>query len=353
MADLLKTLYMRKCLLSITVMYYSVVLFAQQKSEFINISSDPDQHKVIVQVGHRPFTEFIYADTLEKPVLCPIYAPDGQMVTRGFPLAPRRGDPTDHPHHIGLWMNYENVNGLDFWNNSFAIPADKKNKYGWIRTNGKVQTKSGEQGFVLYDADWTDMQKNILLKETTRYIFSADRGKRIIDRVTTLTAQQDVLFKDAKDGFLGLRVAHELELPSKEARQFVDDKGNVTTVPASNNSGVTGNYLTSEGKTGDSAWGTRARWCLLYGKEKNDTVSIAIIDHSKNPGYPTYWHARGYGLFAANPFGEKIFSNGKEELNFHLKKGESVTFRYRIVVASGKSRLPAEEIEQLSKDFEK
>ncbi len=342
---------MKKMLFSIFMIFLSTALLAQQKRYSINISSIPSQHKVIVLADNKPFTEFIYPDSLEKPVLYPIYASDGNIITRGFPLQSRAGEPTDHPHHIGLWLNYENVNGLDFWNNSFAIPADKKHLYGWIRTNGIGQIKSGEQGILEYNADWTDQQKDILLKEATTFIFSADDEERIIDRITILTAQRDILFKDAKDGLLGLRVAHELELPSKDARQFVDDKGNITTVAANDNSGVTGNYLTSEGKQGDSAWSTRANWCMLYGKEKNETISIVIIDNPRNPGYPTYWHARGYGLFAANPLGQKIFSNGKQEMNFQLKKNESVTFRYRIVIASGKNRLSAEKIDKLSKDF--
>jgi hypothetical protein len=342
-----------KFLSSIFLIFFSTILFAQQKNYTINIASIPSQHKVIVKVNNQPFTEFTYSDTLEKPILYPIYAPDGQIITRGFPIVPRAGEPTDHPHHIGLWMNYENVNGLDFWNNSYAIPSDKKNMYGWIRTNGIVQAKNGDKGILEYKADWTDQQKNILLKESTTFIFCANAEERIIDRITTLTAQQDVLFKDAKDGFLGLRVAHELELPSKDERQFIDDKGNITKIAANNNSGVTGNYLTSEGKTGDSAWSTKAKWCMLYGKIKEDTISIAIIDNPKNPGYPTYWHARGYGLFAANPLGQKIFSNGKQELNFSLKKGKSVTFRYRIVIASGKERLSVNEVERISKEFGK
>ena len=63
--------------------------------------------------------------------------------------------------------------------------------------------------------------------------------------------------------------------------------------------------------------------------------SIAILDHPQNPGYPTYWHARGYGLFAANPLGQKALSDGKDVLNFALEPRQSATFRYRIIVATG------------------
>jgi methane monooxygenase PmoA-like len=324
-----------------------------QKKHSIKIEPVRNQNVVVITDNGKPFTQFIYPDSLEKPVLYPIYAPDGKLITRGFPLAPRPGEPTDHPHHIGLWLNYENVNGLDFWNNSFAIPAEKKHSYGWIRTNGILQTKSGDKGILEYAADWTDQQKNILLKENTIFIFSANDNERIIDRITTLTAQQDILFADAKDGLLGLRVAHALELPSKDARQFVDDKGNITKVAANKNSDVTGNYITSEGKQGDSAWGTRADWCMLYGKMDKDIISIAIIDHPKNPGYPTYWHARGYGLFAANPLGQKIFSNGQVSLNYSLRKGSLVTFKYRIVIAAGSERLSINRLEKLTADLAK
>ena len=336
----------KKIYKSLALLLFSLPIFAQQK-HIIQIKQLQAQQTISIMDNGKPFTQFIFPDSMEKPVLYPIYAPDGNLVTRGFPMAPRPGEPVDHPHHVGLWLNYEKVNGLDYWNNSFAIPSDKKHLYGWIRTRDISQTKSGEKGILEYHANWTDQQKNILLKETTRFVFSATDHERIIDRITTLTAQVDVSFEDAKDGMLGLRVAHELELPSKEERQFVDDKGNITKVAANNNSTVTGNYLTSEGRQGDSAWGTRASWCMLYGKIKNDTVSVAIIDNPQNPGYPTYWHARGYGLFAANPLGQKIFSNGKQTMNFSLKKNQSVTFRYRIVLASGSKPLSIERLNEL------
>ncbi len=327
------------------------VLLAQSRNNVV-VKQDAIKQKVSITVGGKPFTEFIFTDTMEKPFLYPIYAPNGQSITRGFPWNPQPNDPVDHPHHIGLWFNYENVNGLDFWNNSFAIAPEKKKQYGWIRTEKITQTESGKQGKLSYKADWTDQQKNILLKEETTYLFSvAANGARIIDRNTKLTAVQDVLFPDAKDGMLGLRVAHELELPVKQTKEYKDGNGNITKVPAIKDSSVTGNYLTSEGKQGDAAWGTRGSWCMLYGKKGGDTISIVMIDHPDNPGFPTYWHARNYGLFALNPLGQKIFSEGKQTMNFKLLKGQSATFRYRIVIASGKERMALATLDKMVIDF--
>ncbi len=314
----------------------------------IGVTPDRINHTVTITVDGAPFTTFLYPDTLEKPVLYPIFAPDGQVITRGFPVAARPGEPVDHPHHLGLWFNYENVNGLDFWNNSYAIAAGKKSQYGWIRTDSILQAG---RGILKYSARWTDQKQNVLLTEKTTYVFSATRAERVIDRYTTLRANINVSFPDAKDGMLGLRVTKELQIPSNTPGEFVDDKGNITKVAAGNAPDINGTYLTSEGKKGDSAWGTRGTWCLLYGKKQNDTLSIALIDHPGNPGYPTYWHARGYGLFAANPLGQKIFSNGKQIFGYRLEKGRSVTFRYRVVIAAGNQHLSTDRIRQLADAF--
>ncbi len=329
----------------------SVISISASAQLPVKLVRSTKSNRVDVLIGGKPFTSFLFPDTLEKPVLYPIRAANGTVVTRGFPLDPKPGDPTDHPHHIGLWFNFENLNGLDFWNNSYAIPDDKKDQYGWIRTDKIIETQSGEKGTLVYHANWTDRQKNVILEETTKYIFSGNADERTIDRITTLKADTRAVFKDAKDGMLGLRLAHELQIPTTEDQKFTDDKGNVTVVKGGTDNIPTGNYLTSEGKTGNDAWSTRGVWCKVYGKMGKDSVSITMIDHPQNPNYPTFWHARGYGLFAANPLGEKIFTNGKSEKNLTLEKGQSVTFKYRIVIQNGAKTLTAAALNRMAKAF--
>ncbi|MEO8822282.1 MAG: PmoA family protein [Ginsengibacter sp.] len=339
-------------LLNVSAMICASLTFAQNNQQ-VKVVKSSTENKINVLINNKPFTSFLYSDTLEKPVLYPVHAADGKVVTRGFPLNPQPGDPTDHPHHLGIWFNYENVNGLDFWNNSYAIPKDKKHLYGWIRTDRIISTSGGKKGIIVYHANWTDQQKNILLEETTELTFSGTEHLRIIDRKTTLKANVMVNFNDAKDGMYGMRLAHALQIPDNKDKEFKDDRGNVTIVKGGTDAIANGNYLTSEGKTGDDAWSTRGRWCKVYGKMGKDSISVAIIDHPKNPNYPTFWHARGYGLFAANPLGEKIFTNGKSSKNLRLKKGESVTFRYRIVIDANNKTLGVEELNQLANDFAK
>jgi hypothetical protein len=326
-------------------------LIAQQK-EYVILTKVKNENKIEIHIGPSLFTRFIYPDSLEKPVLFPIYDAGGTVITRGFPMYPRPGEPTDHPHHLGLWFTYENVNGLDFWNNSYAIPPDKKSKYGWIKTDSILEIMSGAVGILRYHAKWVNQQNQTLLEENTRYEFSGrDNGERMIDRITELTSDTDILFADAKDGMLGLRLTRELQIPSVQDRQFTDINGNVSTVKKDAYSN--GDYLTSEGKRGDSAWSTRGRWCKVFGKINNDSVSITIFDHPDNPNYPTFWHARGYGLFAANPLGEKIFTNGKTSLNLRIKKGDKVAFRYRILIQNGHTTCTSSYLNQIAESFGK
>jgi hypothetical protein len=307
-----------------------------QRKEKVTLTKVNGENKIEIYIGHSLFTRFIYPDSLEKPVLFPIYDAGGTIVTRGFPMEPRQGESTDHPHHIGLWLTYENVNGLDFWNNSYAIPLEKKSQYGWIKTDSILELTSGTKGILRYHARWVNQQNQALMEENTRYEFSGtDDQERIIDRITELKADTDILFADAKDGMLGLRLTRELQIPSGQDRNFTDGKGNSNTIKK--NSYSNGDYLTSEGKRGDSVWSTRARWCKVFGKINDDSVSIIIFDHVDNPNYPTFWHARGYGLFAANPLGEKIFTNGRTALNLKMKKNEKIIFRYRILIQNGRS----------------
>src|SRR5436305_1376354 len=163
-----------------------------------------------------------------------------------------------------------------------------------------------------------------LLREDTRFVFRAADRLRAIDRITTLTAlEQPVTFTDNKEGLIGIRVARALEQPSTTPEVFTDAAGHTTIVPRLDNDGVTGRYRSSEGLVGDSVWGTRGRWTMLSGTVAGEPITLAILDHPKNVGFPTYWHARGYGLFAANPLGRKAFTNGKAELNFRLGPRES------------------------------
>ena len=324
----------------LSCLFIGSALASLAQSNQILLTHNEGQKNVSVTVDGKPFTAYIYPGptVLKKPVLYPILSAGGNFITRGWPLDPRPGERIDHPHHVGMWFNYGDVNGHDFWNNSTEVGPEHKGPFGTIVHTGVKAMKSGkEKAELVVTADWLDKDGKVMLQETTTYQFGAGADKRVIDRTTILKAvDKEVIFKDNKEGLIALRLARQLEQPSAKPEVFTDAQGVATKVPVLDNAGVTGLYRTSEGVEGDAVWGTRAPWTKLTGTVGNEAVSVVLMDNPKNVGYPTYWHARGYGLFAANPLGPSIFSNGKEPaMNYTLPAGKSVTFRYRLLVQSG------------------
>jgi hypothetical protein len=305
------------------------------------VKADEAAHRVDVTIDGTPFTSYLWDTNQRKPVLYPLIAPDGTTVTRGYPFAMRPGERVDHPHHAGLWFNYGNANGFDFWNNSDAIPVAQRPKYGTITHDHIVSVKSGKDaGELIVESTWTTGAGDKILVQTTRYVFRrttvGGAPARGVDLTVTLKALSPVVFHDDKEGLLGLRVAHFLESPTEKGGVFMDAQGNPTQVAAADPAGATGVYRTSEGKTGDAAWGTRGAWCLLSGTTSDGKAeTIAILDNKANPGYPAYWHARGYGLFGVNPLGAHIFDPKVPAMNYSIATGDSATFKYRILIVSG------------------
>jgi hypothetical protein len=293
--------------------------------------------RVDISIDGKPFTSYVFARDQKKPVLYPLRTASGTPVTRGWPLEPRANERTDHPHHIGLWFNYGDVNGLDFWNNSDAIGPDRAPRMGTVIHKRVIEATSGkDKGELSVEMDWVDSKGTLLLKELTRFVFQGDAQSRVIDRITRLSALKDpVVLGDNKEGVLGIRVARALEQPSKTPDAFTDANGKETKTKVVNNDGVTGEYVGSDGKRGDAVWGTRGPWTMLGGTVGSEAVTLAILDHPSNPGFPTYWHARGYGLFAANNLGQKVFDPMQPEAKRTINPGDSITFRHRVLILSG------------------
>lgn len=330
---------MRKLYFAIMLLMCIAPLFAQQNKvsskgvSFVTLDKD---RKVEVYVDGKLFTSYIYPTILEKPVLWPIATSKGTTVTRGFPLDPKPGERVDHPHHVGLWFNYGDVNGLDFWNNSYAIAEKDKPKFGSIVHTNVVKASNGaKEGTLTVQCNWVDINKNVLLTEETSFVFSGDSKTRRIIRITKLTANTDVKFGDNKEGMYAIRVDRAFEQPSNKPEVFTDASGKPTKVPVLNNEGVNGAYRSSEGKEKDDVWGTRGKWVALSAVKDKDSISICMFDHPKNFGYPAHWHARGYGLFSVNNIGSKVYNSADAEGFMNLKKGESVTFKHLVLIKAG------------------
>src|SRR5499426_1591591 len=350
----LPSLKTREIMKRILILFFALC-FISMTSSFANaqevkITENKEKKQIDVTVGGQPFTSYVFWDDQKKPILYPLLTSKGTVITRGYPLEKVAGERTDHPHHISMWFNYGNINGVDFWNTPpDGIRRDEGgiSKFGVIKHRAVNAVKGGKGSASLnVTMDWIMPDGSKVMQQDETIVFRAAKDIRIIDRIITLTAQdKKVIFNDTKEGALGIRVARQLEEPANEPQVF-----GRTKVAVMDNTGVAGVYLSSEGKVGEKeGWGTRAKWMTLSGNVKGEDVVIAIFDHPKNPTYPTYWHSRGYGLFAANPFGAKDFTKGATTLNYTLEPGQKATFRFRVLINSGK--LTKEQTEALYEQF--
>lgn len=137
-----------------------------------------------------------------------------------------------------------------------------------------------------------------------------------------LRAESDsVKFADTKEGTFAVRMATELE------EQHFRAKGIARTGTIMNAHGA---------KTEANTWGKRSPWVDYAGSIGGKPKGIVIFDHPANPKHPTYWHVRGYGLFAANIFGEHDFhADAGRDGGITIAKGETLRFRYRIIIHQG------------------
>jgi hypothetical protein len=95
-----------------------------------------------------------------------------------------------------------------------------------------------------------------------------------------------------------------------------------------------GRMTNANGASGEKRiWGKRSEWVDYSGRVADEEVGIAVFDHPRNLRAPTYWHARAYGLLAANPFGLRPFTGDRhQDVKYVIAAGEALVFRYRVFI---------------------
>jgi hypothetical protein len=266
-----------------------------------------DEEGVTVSVDGELFTRYLIRSGA-KPVLYPVLGPGGKPMTRAYPLEDAKPDEkTDHIHQRSVWFTHDKVNGVGFWN--------ENERHGVIAHRDFVKVEGGDQATIVARNDWLDSDGKKLCEDERTLVFGADDDQRWFDFNITLRATTgEVTFGDTKEGTFGIRVPGSMTVDTKKGGQIVN----------------------SDGLTDGAAWGKRAPWVDYHGPVEGETMGIAVMNHPSSFRYPTYWHVRTYGLFAANPFGIKDFTGGKgEDGSYTLKPGDSITLRYRVLLHRG------------------
>lgn len=265
-----------------------------------------------VQVDGKPFFTAL-AQSGNKPIIYPIYGPSGVEMTRNFPMKDVAGEERDHPHQRSMWMTFGKVNSLDFWA-SDPINGDKPH-YGKIKVLAAEFYDGPLAASITSDKEWTDREGKPVMSEKNTIVVYNIGDQRVMDADFVLTAPDNakVVFGDTKEGMFGLRVPSVLDTKAKKGGKIVN----------------------AEGTTDDAAWGKSSSWVDYSGLIDGKTVGVAIMNHPSSFRYPTHWHVRNYGLFAANPFGLHDFGTGKSG-EHTLEPGQSLHFGYRVIFHNGR-----------------
>jgi hypothetical protein len=306
------------------------------------------REQVTVEIDGKPFTVFhIAGEHLNRVYLHPLRAASGTIVNRSFPAGQLPGESVDHPHHAGLFYGHGDVNGFNFWAiQNVATPATPSaasaaageripaatappltaSTRGRIVPKGPVTVKSGQTtGTIDAVLSWLKPDGQPLLTETRTMTFHAHPELRIVDVDIDLLAIERAEFRDTKEGTFAMRVASALDEQVPASRQGA--------------SPTRGRLLNAQGGEGEAnVWGKRSEWVDYAGRIGGEAVGIVMMDHPGNPRHPTYWHSRGYGLHAINPFGVSDFLNDKTQNgSLTIEPGQHVRFRYRVVIHPGVS----------------
>lgn len=268
------------------------------------VTAEKSERGVAIKIDGALFTEYLTRSGT-KPILWPILGPTGKPMTRAFPMAQVPGERQDHVHQRSLWFTHGSVNGITFW--------DEARTHGTIEHRRFTRVEGGPVAVVAAENDWLGPDGKKVCEDRRTLTFGTSGSTRWIDFDITLTASAGpVVFGDTKEGTMGLRVAETMKVDAKRGGRIVN----------------------SEGLTDAAAWGKRAAWVDYHGPVDGQTVGIAVLNHPSSFRFPTYWHVRTYGLFAANPFGVKDFT-GKGDGSYTLPAGQSLRLRYRFLFHFG------------------
>jgi Family of unknown function (DUF6807) len=279
-------------------------------------------YEISVSIGGKPFTAYYFDPAVAKPYLQPLRSAGGTIVTRDFPIGntvppAHRHDHSLEPHQRPLYFAHGDIDGLDFWSEEAFnryYGRGGSHAYGRMVFRRIDEMRGGpDSGVVQAEFDLIAPSKRVIATETQTFTFRGDGQTRTIDCQFVVHADHGpVVFGDTKEGTFGIRVAPELNSPPG---QMVDSNGAV-------------------GEKG--IWGTRANWVDYDGTVHGEAVGIAVFDSPRSFRHPTYWHARGYGLFAANPFGISYFTRDPlQNGSWTVQPGNSLLFRYRVLIHHG------------------
>ncbi len=303
--------------------YFSAILVAQE-GDAPRLSLTQEADGVTIKIDGEVFTRYLTCSG-RRPVLWPVIGPTGKPMTRAYPVGPStEKEAQDHIHHRSIWLGYEGVNEIGFWQEpepgvNPPFPSGEQRHREFVEV-----ACDGHEAIIKSINDWVGPDGQKVCEDQRTWRLGTTGDQRWLDCHFVLTASEgEIRLADSKEGFFAVRVPHWMNVDSK----------------------LGGKIVSSRGLTDAAAWAQPAEWVdyhgpVGHGPVGDETVGIAILAHPSSLNYPAPWHVRTYGLFAANPLGQIAFTPEAQDvrerpLRMTLAQGESITLRHRIVLHRG------------------
>jgi hypothetical protein len=303
----------------VTAFLIALAFALPARADDVTITKDKDALEF--KVGKELVTRYHVGENVAKPYFWPVYAPGEIPVTRAWPL--EKGAPketTDHVHQKSAWFCHgdvipegievkqkiKGIKGVDFWSEA---PG-----HGKIVC---VDVGTPKGGSVVTRNEWRTADGTKILDETrTITLRPVAKGRLLTLDIDLHASACPVTFGDTKEGSMGVRVNDE-----------------ITTKNG-------GHFFNADGKKDEKEiWGYPSAWVDYVGSIGGKAAGIAVLDDSVNKP-AACWHARGYGLLAANPFGRAGSfpgQKGNTELT-RLAKDGHLKLRYGIFAHAGDTK---------------
>lgn len=299
----------------------ALVAAANARADAVTITKGKDS--IEFKIGKELVATYYHGDGVAKPYFYPMNAPGDIPVTRGWPMV--KGLPketTDHPHQKSAWFCHgdvipeglelkersadKRVHGVDFWSEGkghgkIVCVAVGDPKGGTVATRNEWRAPDGTK---------------IMDEKRVISLHDLGKGRLFVLEIHLHASVCPITFGDTKEGSMGVRVNDEMIVKNG------------------------GHFYNAEGKADEKeVWGRPSAWCDYVGRVGGKTAGIAVFDDPENK-HKAVWHARGYGLMAANPFGRDASfpsQKGNKDL-VKLAKDGHLMLRYGVYLHAGDTK---------------
>ena len=293
-----------------------ISIYAQQDIvKKSTVAFEDDGEAIIAKIKDKPVFQYNYKTQKPENIkdyykrsgfIHPIYSPDGEIITEGFPKK--------HTHHHGMFNAWTNTKfrdvKIDFWNQQDETGTVVFKEVLEVKSNKEFgQLKTKQHHLAIIKGDTIPVLEEIwtikLYNSTAPFVWD-------------ITIDQ----KNISSSYFQLLKYHYGGLAFRGRDEWYREKNELEKDEIEIDFNVTTNLYQSRLEANH----TIPKWVNMYGRIGESTMNLVVIPLSNNPNYPDYLRVHpDLPYFCFTPVVEK---------GFDLMPNESFKTKYRIITST-------------------